>query len=468
MTKLEQEARKLASLDKAREARSKLTDTDIRNADRFIEQHGISYRWTPERGWLAWDGKRWKPDQSGSIIKAAKQTARSVFDEIAQAGDKQAETDLFRWARKSQQVDRIRAMIELAKPDLYASWLDFDADPHLLTVDNGTVNLQTGDLIPHDPELLCSRMASVEHGTGDCPIWHRFLERIQPDPQVRKYLQRAVGYSLTGDTGEQCLFFAHGTGRNGKSVFLETIGALLGEFAVASSMTAFELKKGAIPNDIARLAGARLVTVSETADGQRINEPLIKDLTGGDTITARFLRREFFEFRPEFKLWIRGNHKPQIRGTDEGIWRRIHLIPFDERITDAEVDPHLSDKLATELPGILRWAIDGCIEWQRIGLQPPEVVLSATSEYRREMDSLADFLEARTRQGGEVQATPLYQSYKQWSEANGYRALNQTNFGLRLAERGIQKDKQGVVKYIGIELKSACTHCDGEGCRWCQ
>lgn len=467
MSTLEQQANKLANLDKAREQRSTLTDTDIRNADRFVEQHGDGYRWTPERGWLAWDGKRWKPDQAGSIIKAAKATARSVFDEIAQAGDKQAETDLFRWARKSQQVDRIRAMIELAKPDLYASWLDFDADPYLLTVDNGTINLQSGDLIPHDPELLCSRMASVEHGTGECPTWHKFLERIQPDEQVRDYLQRAVGYSLTGDTGEQCLFFCHGVGRNGKSVFLETVHALAGEFAVASSMAAFELKSG-IPNDIARLAGARVVTVSETADGQRINEPLIKDLTGGDTITARFLRREFFEFRPEFKLWIRGNHKPAIRGTDEGIWRRIHLIPFEQYIGDDEVDPHLFDKLKAELPGILRWAIEGCIQWQRNGLQPPEVVMAATSEYRREMDTLADFLEARTRPGGEVQATPLYQAYKQWAETNGYKPLNQTNFGLRLAERGIQKDKRGVVTYIGIKLESTCSSCDGEGCRWCQ
>jgi len=330
------------------------------------------------------------------------------------------------------------------------------------------VNLASGELLEHDPEHLCSRLSSIEYRDAECPNWFNFLERIQPDPQVRKYLQRAVGYSLTGDTGEQCLFFAHGTGRNGKSVFLETIGALLGEFAVASSMNAFELKKGAIPNDIARLAGARLVTVSETADGQRINEPLIKDLTGGDTITARFLRREFFEFRPEFKLWIRGNHKPAIRGTDEGIWRRIHLIPFEEYITDDEVDPHLLDKLKTELPGILKWATDGCIQWQRNGLQPPEVVVSATSEYRREMDSLADFIETCTRPGGEVQATPLYQRYKEWAEDSGYKPLNQTNFGLRLAERGIKKDKRGVVKYIGIQIASECPKCAGEGCGWCQ
>jgi len=460
--------RAIAHIDKLGEYKNTLHDTDIRNSERFVEQHGNRFRWTPERGWLAWDGKRWKPDTSGSIIKAAKQTARSVFEEISKAPDKSGEDELFRWARKSQQLDRIRAMIELAKPDLYASWLDFDADPLLLTVENGILNLTSGDLSDHDPEYLCSRLSRIQYRDAECPNWFNFLERIQPDPEVRKYLRRAVGYSLTGDTGEQCLFFAYGIGRNGKSVFLETVGALLGEFAVASSMNAFEFKQGAIPNDIARLAGARLVTVSETADGQRINEPLIKDLTGGDTITARFLRREFFEFRPEFKLWIRGNHKPQIRGTDEGIWRRIHLIPFEEYITDAEVDPHLLDKLKNELPGILKWATDGCIEWRRDGLQPPGLVVSATSEYRREMDSLADFIETCTRAGGEVQATPLYQRYKDWAEGSGFRVMNQTTFGLRLAERGIKKDKRGVVKYIGIQLATECPSCAGEGCRRCQ
>lgn len=465
---IEQKATEIEQARRQREREQRLEDTDIRNAERFAEQHGDRFRWTPERGWLAWDGKRWRPDESGAIIKAAKDTARSVFQEITQASNRQSEDSLIRWARKSQQLDRLRAMIELAKPELYTSWLDFDADPNMLTVDNGIVDLRSGEIQPHDPALLCSRMAGVELIDGACPTWHRFLERIQPDPDVRHYLRRAVGYSLTGHTGEQCFFFAYGSGRNGKSVFLETIGELLGEFATASSMSAFELRKGAIPNDIARLAGARLVTVSETADGQRINEPLIKDLTGGDTITARFLRREYFEFAPEFKLFIRGNHKPAIRGTDEGIWRRIHLIPFEEYITDEEVDPHLQAKLSDELPGILKWAIEGCIEWQRDGLKPPEKVASATSDYRREMDTIADFLESKTQPGDSVQATPLYQCYKQWAEQNGFHPLNQMNFGMRLAERGISKDKQGVVKYIGIELKPSCSRCSGEGCRWCQ
>jgi len=273
------------------------------------------------------------------------------------------------------------------------------------------------------------------------------------------YVQRAVGYTLTGRTDEQCLFFCYGTGANGKSVFEETLGRLLGEYGTATrTETIMARGSGGIPNDIAALRGARYVSINETADGQRINEPLVKDMTGGDTMSARFMRQEFFTFRPTFKLWIRGNHKPVITGTDYGIWRRIHLVPFTVTIPEAERDPALLDKLRLELPGILRWAVEGCLAWQREGLRPPIVVTHATAQYRREMDVLGTFLEDRctVRPHGQVSAKSLYRAYRDWCDGAGEHPVNQRRFGIALQERGIEKEhtRTGTV-YHGIEIEQS-------------
>jgi putative DNA primase/helicase len=278
-----------------------------------------------------------------------------------------------------------------------------------------------------------------------------------PGEPERTFLQRAFGYSLTGDTGEQSLFFLYGSGGNGKTVFVETLAALMGEFHTATRIdTLSQRQGGGIPNDIAALAGARVVTVSETPEGSRLNESLIKDLTGGDTISARFLRREFFDFRPQFKLWIRGNHKPQIRGTDDGIWRRVMLVPFTQTIPESERDPALTEKLQAELPGILRWAVEGCIAWQRDGLNPPESMRLALSEYRQEMDLLGAFIEecAVVSPDAYAPATPLYKAYQQWAEDNGHHAVTATRFGLAMAERGFAKEKVGTIRWRGLGLRA--------------
>lgn len=439
-----------------------LFDSDIANATRFANKFCTGVLYTPERGWLIWGAARWEIDH-GFVMELAKDTARLIFDEVKMSAPGQQKA-VFGWARQSQRAERLRAMLFLAQsePGISARWSEFDSDPWLLACSNGTVDLRTGTLRPADRSDKLSRLVPIDFDPeATCSAWDLFLERVQPDPNVRGFLQRAIGYTLTGSTAEQCLFFLYGSGANGKSVLIEVLSALLGEHAVAASFDSFAGRNaGGIPNDIARLAGARLVTVSEVEDGTRLREVLIKDLTGGDTIPARFLHHEYFDFRPIFKLWVRGNHKPQIRGTDEGIWRRIRLIEFPVQIPEAERDPRLFEKLRSELPGILAWAVRGCLEWQRLGLSPPETVKQATRAYRDEMDVIGNFLAecCELEPNATVGAAELYESYSAWCHANGHGELSQTRFGGSLAERGFTRQRasngrhRGRFIYRGLSL----------------
>ena len=341
-------------------------DTDMANAERFARLYVDTVFHTPECGWLIYDGKRWCIDEQHQVMRLAKRTARKIFTELEHAQNAQ-EKVLFNWARQSQSKHRLNAMLVLAQsePGIPARLTEFDSEPLLLNCKNGVLNLATGKLLPHDQACKHSKISMINYDpAAQCPQWLVFLCRVMGnDDEMINFLQRAVGYTLTGDTGEQCLFFTYGTGANGKSVFLEILLQLLAEYGTNARADTFMLKTngGGIPNDIARLVGMRFVGISETESGQRMAESLVKDMTGGDTVTARFLHKEFFSFRPEFKLWIRGNHKPNIRGTDDGIWRRIHLVPFEVQIPVGELDPRLPEKLRAELPGILRWAVDGAL-----------------------------------------------------------------------------------------------------------
>jgi putative DNA primase/helicase len=285
-----------------------------------------------------------------------------------------------------------------------------------------------------------------------------FLDRVlNHDESLIEFLRLAVGYSLTGDISEQCLFFLYGTGKNGKSTFIETIMALMDQYGLKTPVETLMSKQAeGIRNDLARLAGSRLVAASETEEGRRLNETLVKDLTGGDTITARFLHKEFFEIRPTWKIWIYGNHKPEIRGTDEGIWRRMRLIPFTVKIPDSEQDPQLPARLKEELPGILAWAVRGCLDWQQAGRLPvPAVVQSATASYRYEMDMIGTWLAEHCLVSPNVVASAkaLYTSYTAWCTASGERSVSQRRFGESLTERGFarQRQNQGIFwKGIGL------------------
>jgi len=432
--------------------RAQLELTDAGNADRIVAAHGKNLYYVPEWGWLAWDGTRWRRDEL-LARKLAIQVAKGIHCEAAQAGNVGAQRDIATWARKSQQAQRVQAALWLAQPALVARVDAFDREQWLLPVLNGALDLRTGQLHPHNRADMATRLSPVQFdASATCPTWHRFLQRIQPNVAVREFLQRLAGYALTGSTAEQALAFLYGAGRNGKSVFIETLAAMLGDFHTSTRIETLATKQSGIPNDVAALAGARLVTVAETPEGVRLNESLLKDLTGGDTISARFLRCEFFQFRPQFKLLVRGNHKPQIRGTDDGIWRRLLLVPFTVQIPQTDVDPMLPAKLLDELPGILAWAVEGCLAWQKHGLQAPDSVLAAGRDYRAEMDLLGEFIAERCIVAADAyaQASELHTAYREWCTDNGHQPISTTRFGLALGERGFEKRKPKNVVWHGI------------------
>lgn len=434
------------------------TPTDAGNAARLAAWFNNQITYVPEWGWLSWDGKRWALGELDARSKAT-QTARKILGEAAICDDRAERIALTGWSEKSQNAQRIGAMLWLAQPLCAGKTSDFDNDQWAFNCANGTLDLRTAMLRPHNPVDRLTKISAIQYDpNAKCDTWLKFLDRVMGgNVELIKYLQRALGYSLIGGNSEQRLFFCYGNGANGKSVFIETIAAIFDEYCVATRIDTFvQHRTGGIPNDVARLAGARLVTVSETADGQHLHEPLIKDLTGGDTITARYLHKEYFDFKPQFKIWIRGNHKPVIRGTDDGIWRRIDLIPFTVQIPEQDRDPNLLDKLRGELSGVLTWAIEGCRVWQSEGLRTPESVRVATKQYREEMDTLGLFLSEHcvVTPAATATATELWEQYKQWATDAGFNSGNQTKFGRALAERGFNKSRtmRGIV-YTGVGLR---------------
>jgi putative DNA primase/helicase len=297
------------------------------------------------------------------------------------------------------------------------------------------------------------------HPDAAAPAWEAFLERVLPAEDLRAFVQRAAGYSATGDTSEQCMFINYGTGANGKSTFQEALSAALGDYAMRTPTEMLLAKRSdGVPNDVARLKGARFVSASETEEGRRLAESRIKDLTGQDTITARFMRAEWFDFEPVHKLWLSTNHKPEIRGTDRAIWRRIRLVPWSVAIPLGEQDKKLPQKLRSELPGILAWIMRGCFEWQRKGLQAPEEVRRATVEYRAEMDVVGAFLAECCAVGSDqdVSAADLYKAYGEWCKDTGEAQMKQRRFGGQLTERGVfehyRGGKSGGHRWRGLDL----------------
>jgi putative DNA primase/helicase len=439
--------------------------TDLGNAERLVEQHGADLRYVYAwEKWLVWDGRAWKVDDTGEVERRAKETVRTIYAEAAEAADADTRKALANHAKGSEARGRIEAMISLARsePGIAATPEELDADPWALTTPNGTLDLRAGELRDHRRGDLITKIAPVEYDPeATAPTWAAFLERILPEEELRAFVQRAVGYSATGDTCEQCLIINHGSGANGKSTFQEAIAATLGDYAMRAPTEMLLAKRTTgIPNDVARLKGARFVAASETEEGRRLAESLVKDLTGQDTITARFMRAEFFDFKPTHKLWLSTNHKPEIRGTDTAIWRRIRLVPWTITIPPAQQDKKLLEKLRAELPGILLWIVQGCLEWQRGGLQPPGEVRRATGRYRAEMDVLAAFIdeECIVVDSATATAKALYSAYKAWCDENGEKPESQRRFGGRLKERGFENGKitagpyKGNVEWYGIGL----------------
>ena len=321
-----------------------------------------------------------------------------------------------------------------------------------------TIDLRTGENRParrEDYSTKCSAVAPKEMAT---PLWDSFIERItRGDPDLEAYLQRVAGYCLTGHTKEHALFFLYGTGANGKSVFVNTLAGIWGDYAITAPADLCMASHGERhPTELARLRGARLVTATETTEGRRWDEAKIKMLTGGDTIAARFMRQDFFEFEPHFKLVISGNHKPTLRSVDEAIRRRIHLIPFTVTIPPKERDPDLPDKLKAEWPGILAWAVRGCVEWRKQGLNPPKAVRTATDDYLAGEDALALWMEECCEAGADRFETTgdLFATWKVWAERTGEHVGTRKAFGQRLEERGLDPHRRNSGRgFLGLRIQ---------------
>jgi putative DNA primase/helicase len=417
----------------------------------FSSSYGDVARYVAMWGrWYLWDGTVWRHDDTLRIRNMARLLARSYAVNAPTATQKAVT------GRKT-----IDAITHLAQSDRrHAATVDqWDADPWLLNTPAGIVDLQTGEVAPHDPALHMTKITSVAPAeAADCPLWMNFLNRtFAGDQSMIGYVQRMLGYCLTGITREHAMFFCYGTGRNGKGVLLNTVSAIMGDYALAADPTTFTAGgQGKHLTTLARLQGARLVTAQETEEGEPWAEARIKSITGGDPITANFMRQDHFTFLPNFKLVMAGNHKPALRNVDEAIRARFNLIPFTTTIPAAERDPELPAKLLEEAPSILRWIIEGCHDWRHVSLKPPQVVKDATLSYFQDEDIFSQFIESRCKTGNEFHrsgSTALYKEWSAWAKASGEPAMSQKRFSQTIEARGFSRVRTATgYDFVGISI----------------
>lgn len=432
---------------------------DTGNADRFIDMYGDIARYSYiDKGWYFYNGKKWSFDNSGNVKGLTEEIIKSMKLEMAFCENEDEEKAFQKHLKYTRNNKGKTNMIKESEHRLSILPGDMDKSKELFNVSNGILDLRSGKLYNHDSKQYLSKISHVEYTDKiDAPMWQAFLKQIfNDDMELIDYIQKAVGYSMSGSTREQCAFFCYGNGRNGKSTFLDMITAIMGDYAsnIQPETIMVQNRQGGANSDIARLKGARFVTTVEPDEGMRLKEGLIKQLTGGDIVTARHLYGKEFEFEPEFKLWMATNHKPIIRGRDEGIWRRMHLIPFTVQIPEDKVDKTLKHKLKKELTGILHWALEGCIKWQREGLKMPQAIKDAVNEYKSEMDVITAFLEDCTVRGpGEVTSSDLYKAYSDWADENNEYKMSSRKFGIELTQRFNKKpNSTGRIAYIGLRL----------------
>lgn len=436
--------------------------TDAGNADAFELLHGERFRFDhTKKKWLVWNDRYWMEDEDGEADRAALETARerlSAAASIQHDDDRKAGIE---WALASESVHRRRTMLISARSvkSLATRTSDYDRGPFLLTVGNGTLELSTGKLREARRDDLITRATDVLYEpSATAPRWRQFLNEVfGGDAEIIGYVQRAVGYSLTGNTREQCFFLLCGSGANGKTTFLETIVKLLGTHASTAGFSTFLVQhnQGGPRNDVAALCSARFVKAAEAEHKASMDEAIMKQLTGEDTISARFLFKEGFEYRPQFKIWLATNHKPSIWETSDAIWRRIKLIEFNHQFAGPRADLALRGKLEAELPGILAWAVQGCLEWKKIGLKEPQRVSRATLGYRQESDQIGRFIKDRCdlQPDRRTPAKQLYEDYVEWCGRNHETPVANNQFAGKLAERGVERKRVafGVV-YRGLGL----------------
>lgn len=424
--------------------------SDLGNAEAIVSHAGHNIRYVPQQGaWLVWDGCRWQVDGTCTRLnQIIDECMRQWLHDAADIKDNNIrEKALSRAVSFGDRKLRQNAL-EMAKhqPMIIMPSDAIDADPLLLGVPNGILDLKESVLLTNAQEHHITKSIATDFDpSATCPQWEKFIERVtRGHAGLAEFLQRSIGYSLTGLTVEHVFWFLHGCGKNGKSVFIETIQALAGEYASRASERLLSITRHgseARPDELATLPGIRMLFGSETQEGGRLNEKFVKDLTGGDTVRAQALYKTGFNFRPVCKLWMFGNHKPDISGTDHGIWRRVRLIPFTAIISESETDPGLPDKLRGELPGILNWALAGLRMWKEHGLAAPQCVTSATIEYQSDQDTLGDFIEERMERGlgFKVSKRAAYVAYVQWAKENEHwHPLGSKTFSRRLNERGFR------------------------------
>ena len=349
-------------------------------------------------------------------------------------------------------AQKLENLEKLAKPQLAVSLTDFDADPMQLCVGNGVIDLSSGSLLKPEPSMHHSKMAGVSHdANASCPRFMQFLADIFPDDQdLLDYVQKVAGYTLTGSTKEQCLFMLLGGGANGKSTLVNLLTKLMGDYAAnTAASTLMASNSNHLGDDLIRLAGARLVTAAETEHGQRFAEAKIKSFTGGDMVSARPLYGEWVDFQPVGKILLTTNNRPEIRGSDDGIWRRIREVPFNRQFTEAEQDKELMATLTEELPGILNWAIEGCLRWQSDGLTPPASVTASVSEYRSEMDTVVSFIadECIVAAHERMPVASLYEQYVSWCKSSGKHPRSKVQFGKALTNQGYEQVRDSTGRY---------------------
>lgn len=444
---------------------------DTGNAQRLVEKFEGLIRYNHEnKVWMIWNGKRWKIDNTGEVKRLTDSVVYEMKEEAQRIQDEDLQKKMMRNVQRAFSSSGKEAMIREAthKDGIPCLNDDFDRDKALLNTQDGVLNLKNNELIDHNPDYFMSKITNTGVSNEPPKLWLKFLDEImEGDQEMIEFIQRAVGYSITGSVTERVIFFCYGTGANGKSVFLNTISELLGSYTTHAQPETIMYKKtaGNVNTDVARLKGARFVTSVEPNEGVRLNEGLIKQLTGGDTVTARHLYGKEFEFKPEFKLWLATNHKPVVRGTDEGIWDRIRLIPFNYRIPEHKRDKAMEKKLRKEFPQILGWAREGVRKWLKHGLDVPEKVTDATKEYRSEMDIINSFIEEKAMrvEGHEEPAGEIYKEYLQWARSNKEYEMSSTKFGREFSRYFDRKrTAQGTV-YVGIKLKDHISFGNEEG-----
>jgi len=454
--------------------------TDLGNAERLIAKHGADIRycklWSK---WLVFDGRRWANDNSLQIERWAQQVARDIFAEANKATDLEMREKLAKHSLASEKARSISGMVELAKARVPIDPGQLDRDIWALNCQNGTLDLKTGELHPHDRDDYITKLVPVDYNPrAKASRWEAFMLQIAAgDADLVAFEKRALGYSICGDQSERILLLCHGGGRNGKTVMVETVAATLGgDYASIMAAESLMQRRGGDDDRLmqrrAALRGMRFVVASETGEGARLNEALIKSLTGNERITARHLYGEQFEFDPTHTLWLATNHRPGIRDTTNSIWDRLKLIPFSVRfVTDDEAtgepgEIHANKKLGKELlrekQGVLAWLVAGCLEWQEQGVGTAKRVKEATQEYRTDEDLLGRFIAECCHVGRKaaIQASQLYGVYTKWCEDNGERPITQTAFGRALTERGFErKRRESGIEWQGIGLRT-----DGAAC----